>query len=293
MKATILSDSKPFVNALNRFLDALFYDTEAENLIIIDVNSVLSEGHSRQERSSLSLAKEYVNDSNNIVILLSVEKESSLMKNNRHFAGLMSLPNVGFVSILAIHGIFSKYRELKEGCKVQDNTGVAIYAFQELEHNIAILRHNYSHASEDDLRLGKWLEKCRAVGLVGTDAEIIDYVQNWHPETSGEFAGKFLDGIFVDALDTLFNHDWQLNNRVREAIEKMSLEIGKKIMVISDSESSLVKRKLSENNLPWPHISKYVLRGASLEVVIDNLSQEEFLATYNIIAQKFIKVEDL
>lgn len=289
MKAkAIITDSKPLIGAIERYLEFVLADQKAENLVIVDVNTVLDSSQQRQERIGIELAREYIKDPQNIVILISVEHESFLMKNNIHFAGLMTLPNVGFVDALSIKDISEKYQELLSGKRVADKTGLAIYEHEVRERLLAGLRHDKSN-----IGTASWLKEAREGGLAGTDQEIIAFVKNWSPETSGEFQGKYLEGIFVDALDTLFNQSWESNKYVVIAVSMMSEKLQKKLFVISDSESNVVTKALEASNITWKLISKYTLRGANLEIVIDNLSKEEFESTYKITARQFINVSEL
>lgn len=105
----------------------------------------------------------------------------------------------------------------------------------------------------------------------------------------GEFEGVSLEGLFVDALGILFDENWELFPGVKQTIEEIAAVKETKIFVISDSDTNLVKDKLASGGITWPVMSKYNIRGATLECVIDNLSQEEFEDTYKIKAPIFIR----
>jgi len=297
MKAEIISNSPSLVHALERYLRFVHPDEEVEDLIIVDINSVLDDVRDHLGGFEVASVKERVQNSKNIVMLFGVEDESFLMKNNHHFAGLMTYSNVDFINIFIGDNVLLKYQELASGQKKQDTTGLACYEFQEWERAISGLRHGLdsvlTRAKKDPSILAEWLQRARKAGLTGSDEEIIKYVQEWSPETYGEFKGKFLEGIFVDAFETLFDKDWKIVHSVRAAVEKMSDENQKVVFVISDSDKDFVEQKLNDNNVNWRLISKYDIRGAILEVVIDNMSQEDFESTYGIQAQKFINVVDL
>ena len=257
------------------------------------MNSIFFPSGSRQAREGIRKAKEYTEDKNNVVILLSFESEESLRLKDPDFGGLMSLSNVGFASIIGLDGIFREYKRISSGEKKEDTTGVAIYKLELLERTISILRHDVSYALADPAKLQAWLERARAADIIGSDDEIVQYVKNWTPQTYGAFEGKELEGIFVDALDTLFYPDWTLNAGIKAVVEKMSEEIGKPITVISDSDKWDVESALKKGKITWKYISKFTLRGATLETVVDNLSKEEFEKTYSISAKHFISVSEL
>ena len=289
----IVSDNKNCADSIRRYLSFNLSETDMKNLILVDVNTVLIPSQKRTDRTGINLAKEYVDDSNNVIIMLSLEKESFLLKNNEHFSALMAYPNVGFCDILALNNIPLIYKELALGHKSKDATGLALYEFHILERKIAVLRHGMHRVNEGKSQCSLWLEEARNAGLSGSDDEIINYVRNWKPETSGAFEGKFLEGVFVDALDTLFDKNWLLNPKVKEAVEKIAFNNDKKIFVISDSPKNLLENKLGFHNILWKNISKYDLRGATLEIVIDNLSKNDFKKTYGINSETFINVSEL
>jgi predicted transcriptional regulator len=83
-----------------------------------------------------------------------------------------------------------------------------------------------------------------------------------------------------------------LNIKVKEAAEKLA-EGELKTFVISDSEESELKKRLEGAKITWPLLSKYDIRDSILEVVIDNLSEEEFRKIYDITPQRFIQVGEL
>jgi len=289
----IISDNKMCEDALRRYITFVLEDCDIKSLILIDVNSVMSYSQRRTDRVGISLAKEYVKDENNIVILLGLEPESSLLKNNEHFAALMAYPNVGFVDILAMQNVLPKYQELLSGQKKKDATRLALYEFHQLEKTIAVLRHSISHIENNPSYLQKWLSDARKAGLTGSDEEIVQYVKDWRPETNGIFTGKLLEGVFVDAFETLFDQNWCLVPKVKEAVQKIADANKQPIFIISDSEQSLLESKLSNYGINWPLMSKYDIRGATLQTVIDNLSQNDFESNYGISVQRFINVSEL
>lgn len=290
----IISNNKRCEDAIRRYVTFVLEDSDMKKLILIDASSILNlSPKSTDDRIGISLAKECVKDQANTVILLSIEKEADLLKKNEHFAALMACSNVGFVDILAMQNILPRYKELTSGQKKGDATSLALYEFNQLERTIALLRHSIGAIERDTLFLKKWLSDARQAGLTGSDEEIVKYVKEWTPETSGDFKDKFLEGIFVDAFETLFDQDWCLVSKVKEAVQKIADKGKKHIFIISDSEKSLLESKLSNYGINWQLMSKYDIRGAILETVIDNLSKKDFELKYEILAQKFINVNEL
>jgi len=288
----IITDGEGVEDALRRRLNFAPILIGERDLILVDVNCVLEHSQSRTDRVGLRLAQEYAGNPQNVVILLGLEPEWYLRKTSEDFVGLMARANVDFSDIILLNKVLPKYQEIVSGNKQTDSTALAIYDFQKKQKAIAVLRHSISRVDNSDSRQA-WLDEVRAAGITGTDEEIIKYVRTWEPDTAGEFQGKYLEGIFVDAYQTLFDEEWKLDVNVKEAVEKMATEQRKKVFVISDSPASQLQKMLDSSRISWTLLSKFDLRGANLEIVIDNLSQGEFKGMYQIFPQKFINVLNL
>lgn len=293
MEVKIVSTSQALIASLERYLNYTFLKEGVTNLIIVDVNTGFDSWPKDSGQEGFATVRKYAMDPKNVVIMIAIEREDFLTQHNKHFAALMTFANVGFLDVCGLQGLLSKYKEVLSGNKKQDETILALYDFEELQKNISVWRHGLDYIKRDPARLNAWLEKVRSAGFSGSDEEIVKNIENWKPETSGKFAGKYLSGIFVDAFETLFDAHWQLVPKVRDQILKLAENNQKTIFVISDSEQSLVESKLSAANISWRLMSKYDIRGASLELVVDNLNQNDFELTYQITAQKFINVADL
>jgi hypothetical protein len=261
------------------------------DLILVDVNVIVNRQQSRTDRAGLAVAQEYAANPDNVVILLGLEPEDYLRREESDFVGLMAMANVDFSDIIILDDILPKYQNIVAGNKKDDDTALAVYGFQRKQKAIAVLKHCILNVGYDDQR-AQWLADARKLGISGTDDEVISYVRNWKPASAGEFQGKELKGIFVDAYQTLFDDNWQLVGSVKEKVVALSQNGSNKVFVISDSETTELAARLARNQIDWPLLSKYDLRGATLEQVIDNLAQEEFEATYQIKVQTFVRVSD-
>lgn len=288
----IVTDGEGVEDALRRRLNFSPIAIGERDLILIDVNCIVEPSQKRADRAGLRVAKEYADNPKNVVILLGLEPEWYLRKVSEDFVGLMAKANVDFSDILNFDQVPLKYQIIASGHKKEDSTVLAIYEFQKKQKAIASLRHCISRVDNYGSREG-WLDETRAAGISGTDEEIIAYVRTWKPDTAGEFDGKKLSGIFVDAYQTLFDEEWKLDQRVKEVVEKMAAEQGKQVFVISDSPASILEKVLDSSKVSWQLLSKYDLRGATLEIVIDNLSLNEFKGMYHIFPQRFINVSDI
>jgi len=287
----IISDGTGIEDALEGRLCFDLLGIGDRDLILVDVNLTLNNSQSRTDRVGLEVAREYAANPENVVILLGLEPESYLRRESPDFVGLMARANVDFADIIGLDDVLPKYQNIISGNKKEDSTGLAVYNFQRKQKAIAKLKHCICNV--DDERWAQWLADARKAGISGTDNEVIGYVRAWRPETAGEFQGKYLEGIFVDAYQTLFDDNWQPVKSVRQRVEEVAKKGQFKIFVISDSEEEKLKPLLERGNINWPLLSKYDLRGATLELVVDNLTKEEFEETYQIKAKTFVNVSEL
>lgn len=293
-KISFVTENPNLDNVLQRRLQLQFNPLEIGDrpLVLVDANSIFTLSGKRIDREGIDKAWEHANDSNNVVIILSLEPEWLLRTVSQDFVGLMTKANVGFCDIIDLSKVLPVYQEIVAGKKSEDPTELYVYEFHKKQRQIAILRHNIRQVNYLDARQN-WFNEARAIGLKGSDDEIVAYVRDWKPETAGEFHGKQLSGIFVDAYQTLFDDDWEIDKNVLEIVSRLAKEMGKKVFVISDSPEDELRKLLQGTGISWPLLSKYDLRGANLEIVIDNLSAAEFKKTYGIFPNKFIKITEL
>lgn len=282
MHARIISRNQLFIKSLEQYIRTVFSGIEVSNLFLINAADSLDE------------AKKYASDKQNVVLLLGIAEENDLLKH-QDFKGLLALSNVAFINLTSAKGILKKYHEIVSGEKKFDSVLLAISENEEFGRKVAVLRHDFPNVRGNSDKYQDWLQRAKDLGFSGdTTEELIDQVLFWHSDEAGAFQGKFLEGIFVDAFETLFSSSWKLDPVIMLSALRFSRENKKKIFVISDSEKEVVQTALKEYNLlDWQLLSKYELRGATLEFIIDNLPQEAFEQMHDIKAQKFISVGEL
>lgn len=263
-----------------------------KELIAIDVNVLLNHLHKKLDRIGLAIAKTYAENENNIVVLLSVEKEESLLADER-FGALMARGNVGFSDFMDGREIPTIYKALASGQKKTDRTALAAYEFQARRQAVVLLKQSLLAVQGHPEELKKWLERAKEAGFQGESQEVICQVKNWFSEDQEPFAGKTLEGVFIDAFDTLFDRSWNLNWSLRNAIQDLAAKERQKVFVISDSETETITKALQKNEISWQLISKYDLRGSTLGTVIDSLPEEVFRAVYNISAKRYLQADEL
>ncbi len=292
MKITIISDNQEWKNSVQRYLEYVLPELKFEkDVLLVDINSKEVSSDKRTDRKGIEIAgKNY--DKNTIIILMSFETEESLKESSLEFMGLMSHSNVGFIQLPDINLVVEEVKRIIAGEKKEDATAFSLYSFEKKLQVLVGLQHNMGWTSSSQKKAGA-LKEAREVGLEGTDEEIIEQIRNWKRDDTGYFKDKVLEGIFVDALNTLFDSNWNLNVDVLRKINKLKEKTGKTIFIISDSTPMEVEKAKEKAGLLFKLLSKFALRGAILEIAIDDLSEQEFKERYNITSKVFINVLEL
>jgi len=93
-KITVIASSEHLATTIKERLNFILKEDD-KNLILI--HGIFRPRQTVADWTAFSIAKEYAQNPNNIVILLSFEKEVYLLNNNEDFAGIMMLPNVSLL----------------------------------------------------------------------------------------------------------------------------------------------------------------------------------------------------
>lgn len=199
-------------------------------------------------------------------------------------------PKVGKIDVLELNKLPTVYDKLVNQSAVSEISSRYL-KIQQQERRVRALLHGADQQLATPELRQKWIEQARDLGFIGDDEKVIHQVKSWKPETAGEFQDVYLEGVYVDAYQTLFDNEWKLVKKTFESVA--NLASGKPVYVISDSDEQQLRDLLNKNNIEWLLVSKYVLRGAVLETVIDNLSADDFLKMYSINFKNYINIKDL
>ncbi len=269
------------VQSISRFIKYVLPDFLAQvgpDLVLLDKGLV---------ENSIEKIGKLISDDKVVVVF---SDPGPLKKESEIYSWLVKQSRVGQIKILELKSLPSVY----EGLKSQSKGSEISFRYTKIldrERKIRSLLHGMDHKLSNPMFKQDWFIEANNLGFFGDDDQIINLVKSWKPETTGEFQGVYLEGVYVDAYQTLFNNDWIL---VRETVERViELANNRPIYVISDSDQRELRELLDKNNINWLLISKFVLRGAILETVVDNLPAEDFLKVYSINYKNYINVKDL
>lgn len=278
--------NSPIKESYERALSQIL--SEANDLYIVCAEYKLTEKSHHTEFKGLEIAQEYASDPLKIVILMSFLSEEQLFSKRPDLYGLLSFKNIGFLQLpTSIPEIIAMYGVLKRGEKKEDELKRITFEIEMLDRTISILRHDLSYAQRDTERKEKWIKQAQSAGFSGTFDEMAAKVQEWKRSTAGRFEGKTLRGIFVDFQGTIVVNG-KLNEKVLKIIK--DLQSNRSLCIISDSNLGEVHSILEKLGISYPILSKFELKGATLETVIDDLPQERFRKEYEIIPQQYIQV---
>ena len=282
--------NSPVKEALQRALTPLI--GAADNLCLVCAEYKETENSQHTSFEGLQLAKNLADDQDKFVILMSFMDKEGLFFSRPDMEGLLSFKNIAFLRLPPhLDEIIETYRMLKKGEKKEDKLAIIALKSEMLDRTISILRHDLYHVEHGSSKetTKEWLKRAAEAGFSGTPEEVKEAIRNWKRTTAGRFEGQQIEGVFVDFQGTLVVND-HLNEKVLNLIEKLKgIKNEKSVCVISDSDLSDVSKELKRLGISYPVMSKFELKGAALEIVIDDLSQVEFHKEYGIVPMSFFQ----
>lgn len=282
----IISNDESFIDSMERYFRNDLPHFKPNNLFIIDYNAIGTDDLLAMQ------TRTYAKNQNYVVIIVSME-DRALLNNNLEFAGLISFTNVEHVSVYSLVEIPEKYQRIVEGKKPEDTLVAIQYALRIKQEVVTLLKRERLSAQQDEGMMELWQELAKSFDFRGDFEEISKQLEAWKSINDGAYRGKALSGIFVDAYETLFDENWIINENVLHRIEGMAAEFGKKVFVLYDRDEDILKQKMQSNKIVWSLLSKHEIRGAILEICIDNLSEKELENEFQISCQSFIPVQAL
>lgn len=280
MKAVIISGDKSVVARIDLFLKNDLRRWKSDNLIMVDINSL-------NDQSKINSVQDNVENNENIVILFGACDEKSVINRNYHIPGLLSYGNVGYINSCNLGELPGIYNKLKSKEKMTDKFGLRLYKFKDNGRIISRLRQTIDYVQADPVKLNQWLITAKRAGLSGPNEKIFAQVRG----TDGA-SERVFEGIFVEAQGTLFDRCWNLRPSVYDGVLLLSKKEKKPTVVIYDG-SSEIRQRLAGHKLKWSCVSKNILGGIKLDLVIDDMNEADLASNYDISAKKIMTIEEL
>lgn len=282
----IIATNKDSQSFLKQYLSLMYPKEDGHNLVLVDDYIVTS---SMYFRDCLRVAK-YASDPNTRIIILRNKDDDSLMSESVNYSALMALPNVASHRSADLGSLMDTYKQMLKSEKKDDQTARTIFNFRRREQGMLYLKNLLEKPAKNNQE--NWLRECAEldIGIEGTDKEKIAYVKKWRAELNNDFRNKYLPGLFVNIFETMCNVIWDVDMTLLTALRKVVENECVNVFVIYDREDSWVQKKLQNAKVPWLAIPKCVLKTATLEMVIDNESKEQFELKYGINAKQYIQI---
>lgn len=238
--------------------------------------------------------------------------------NEGRFQAAMGYPNVSYCEMTTLtYDVEAKVAEAIGGKRPKDELAIELANAKMEQSMVARLKHdlnNVRRPGSGPEAKTKWLADAishygqdmankilHAVGAppVADDEAVFEdlayRVDNADKaKVESKFVGKELPGIFVDVEGTLLIKDGKGNEVVNMALVEKLQERAQTvpITVWTDTKIDYIKRPLREAGVLWKIVPKEYFKGCFPEEVVDDLSEVEFVAKYEIRPKKFTSPAD-
>lgn len=241
---------------------------------------------SRISMEGLDLALTLVDDGRPIVVYSVYPPEYCLFVEDARYHALKGYSHVEFMDIIgSVSRIPEAVSRARSRKRPADPLAIALLKLKGEDDTISVLKHDLAHANTPD-SLVQWLDRARASGLSGGDSTVIETVKSWKAHSACPFHGRSFPGIFCDVAGTLLNTRGDLNKRLAEYLRVQSEYKSITLWTGGDVESA--RKKLS-SLVPWKVTSKLYFESATVEIAIDDTTEETLKKDYGFNADSFIK----
>lgn len=263
--------------------------------IYINVNFTDETSRYRPKRSGLDYALEQLQTAQLPIVLYSFETTYALFSDKR-FMEALSNQNVHFVRLPAAIGQIREYVSLP----TFQNPALEIAASAQGETDLlSILRHDYRRNPQ------KIIERARSELGIKSDKEIEELLQNYDLKLPQTYTGQF-PGFFCDVEGTLLRNG-EINADLASGLIEyakqyaVTLWTGGDVKKISGAVMPKLEKVCEAHNkgsndktnlhLRTPILSKHIFRGSKPEIVLDDLTLDEFRREYGIEPQQYRQIQ--
>jgi len=281
---------------LRRLVDRVKIDLKGREIEI--VSAELTSNRSKELGLDYAMAK--ANDPNTAILLCTLMGDN--IANNGRFQAAIGHPNVAYCDMIKIvDNLESKITEAIEGKRPKDELAIRLATHEMDQTLLARLKHDMPHVVKDGSNPEKkteWMENARLLFSLPPAAtleemlEKVNTTEKTGPES--EFKGLSLPGVFVDVEGTLLVKDEGGNEVVNMPLVEKLQERAKTspITIWTDTKIDYIKGPLRNAGILWKIVPKEYFKGCIPEEVVDDLSQAEFEAKYEISPKKFTSPSD-
>lgn len=254
----------------------------------------------RQALRGLDYAMDQARNPNKAIVLSSMMGD--YIANDGRFQAAMGYPNVSYCAMISLtKDIDAKVAEAVEGKRPKDELAIDLASEKMEQTMLARLKHDMKYAVEEaegSAKRTEWISNAQKLFGLPAEAtmdELVEKVTNTEKVgVESKFVGKELPGVFVDVEGTLLVKDEGGNEVVNMPLVEKLQERAKisPITIWTDTKIDYIKGPLRNAGILWKIVPKEYFKGCVPEEVVDDLSEAEFEAKYEIKPKKFTSPAD-
>ena len=267
---------------------------ELEHDAHLVVAELRTNGHNLSDYIGLNKALELVGDGKPL-FLTSFMRESDLADDVRYLE-LNSYPNVSFIRLpfrmedlrKAVVNPQERFKPddplARELAKLDQNVNLSSYLAHDLRY---LLEGRSTHGYQD---FDAWRLDAKKVWGDLTDEELIGRAQEGRYEApDGTFANSNFRDIFVDVEGTLLVNG-ELRKDIVTSVKSFALNEKRPVTIWTGGDVKSLAQKLRQFGISWKITSKYLFKGATVDMTYDDMTKDQLFASYGINTENHVKV---
>lgn len=269
-------------------LGNMFSELSNEAFYVIELEQK-NEDHLRQDVVGLDIALEVASEGLPVVMLGWMTPKMYIERKSDKWYAAMGYQNVVFRRLPpTADDVRSALEEVKTNARQGDLLAIALLTAKQTEDTIGVLLHDLGYAQSDVNRMAQWASRARKIFGDKTHGELISLVENTKRNFESQFVGQVFPDVCVDVEGTLIASDGSFRSEVLTLAEEKAN--GGPITIWTGGDVSALTTQLRHNDVFYKVVSKHAMRGATVRVVIDDLTPDQFKDDYGIGCQEYIRV---
>lgn len=262
-----------------------------ENVVIVCLE-IKNKEHALSDYFGLDIVLEKAQDAAKIVVMAAISSEVMLARDARWHAAL-GQPNTIFLRLPFTGDDLEKAIENSLlSPRSADPLAIRLLTVKNQNSEASRLLHQienrYKTLSISEQK--SWLYRVEeALGERGEFEDVFKKLEKLRNFSSLPLKGLSFKDVCVDVDGTLFVNN-EINKEVLALVEKKSAAESIPITIWTGGDVRDLEDKIRKKGILWKIVSKEVLNGAKVNIVIDDLPEEEFKKKYKISFNEYIKI---
>jgi hypothetical protein len=271
-------------------METKFAELNDKNFYLVQLEQAVS-GHHLQDVCGLDQALEVAPTGLPIVMLGWMPTHMYIERMADKWFAVNGYPNVIFLLMLATsQEVLTAVQEVEAGNRSSDPLAVALLGVAQTNSAIGRLHHDIWSAQRNANRMAEWEKDARAIFGDKSREELIANVTEAAQSrgVSGKFVGQKFSDVCVDVEGTILTTDGQIRAEVITLAEQKAQ--GGPITIWTGGDTYKLSGQLRKAGVLYKIVSKEMMRGATVRVVIDNEPVEKFAADYGIEFDEYVQI---